>query len=644
MLHRALWLTGLLVITSAFAAGPDAPVRPKDRAHLKDLYFGEALYDAYQGEWFDAISRLDTELSQYHTLDEPGRDTLFPHIGDAEFSVGDFELHYRMHRRAGRAIKAVLEGNVEPVVRNEAAFRLARIYFRKDQPADALTAIERIKGPLPDRIRDDAAFLRAEILMANGRFTEAEKVLRGLVGVKALDGFTQYNLGIALLKSGHVAEGYQQLDRAGQITGTDRAALGIRDKANLVLGTTLLEAKKAEAATQYLDRVRLSGPFSTRALLASGWANVSLNRFDRALVPWSLLVRRNVTDGAVQEGMLALPYAYAQLHVYGKAALLYGQTLDAFGNELTKLDNSLKSIREGKFLQALQREELKQDKDWVVKLRSLPETPETYYLMELMASNDFQESLKNYLDLNELTKKMASWDDTLDSFAELIRLRRGFYQPLLPDIDKRFRVLDSQLRLRTEQRDHLDNRIKAMLLSPRPDFLATAGERVMLLNIADMEKRIREGGKLHPAAAAEAEGRIGRLKSVLRFRIDTDYDRRLTEAYRDLRQLDEVMAKSRRDYQSFVRTRQAATQSYEGYDDTIVRLRSRLAAAREQVKLLMARQGHVLEVMAINELELRRQRLEGYQVKARFAMADAYDRAVKAEQAEQVEQAGDRKK
>jgi hypothetical protein len=31
--------------------------------------------------------------------------------------------------------------------------------------------------------------------------------------------------------------------------------------------------------------------------------------------------------------------------------------------------------------------------------------------------------------------------------------------------------------------------------------------------------------------------------------------------------------------------------------------------------------------MAIEELEARRQRLEEYQVKARFALADSYDRA-----------------
>ncbi len=43
-----------------------------------------------------------------------------------------------------------------------------------------------------------------------------------------------------------------------------------------------------------------------------------------------------------------------------------------------------------KFLKGLLREELKQDANWIVKLRKVPETPETFYLLDLMASNDFQ--------------------------------------------------------------------------------------------------------------------------------------------------------------------------------------------------------------------------------------------------------------
>ena len=68
-------------------------------------------------------------------------------------------------------------------------------------------------------------------------------------------------------------------------------------------------------------------------------------------------------------------------------------------------------------------------------------------------------------------------------------------------------------------------------------------------------------------------------------------------------------------------------QSYQGYDDIIRRQRIRIKAAKGKVRELMARQGHMLEVMALNELTRRRGRLEEFQVKARFAMADSYDRA-----------------
>src|SRR5436309_6839362 len=132
---------------------------PSPGGDLRDLYFGEALYHAWQGQYFDALQRLDTEVAMYHGLDEPELDTLHYHINDAEFSVGDFELNYRMHHRAGRAIKAVLEGAVDEAVRNEAAFRLARIHFQKGQLDEALNALARINGTIPADIKEDVEFL-----------------------------------------------------------------------------------------------------------------------------------------------------------------------------------------------------------------------------------------------------------------------------------------------------------------------------------------------------------------------------------------------------------------------------------------------------------------------------------------------------
>src|SRR5436309_12880101 len=595
---------------------------------LRDLYFGEALYHAFQGQYFDAIQRLDTELGMYHGLDQPELDTLHYHINNAEFSVGDFELDYRMHQRAGRAMKAVLEGAVDESVRNEAAFRLARIQFQKGQLDDAMHALERIQGTVPPQISDDVEFLRANILMATAKPSEAVKVLKQLRSGEALAGFVAYNLGVALLQDGRQQEAIEQLDKAGQFPAADPAGFAIRDKSNLVLGTMLFESDNFERAKQSLDRVRLVGPFSNQALLRAGWAEATAKHYDRALVPWNILAAREPTDIAVQESMLAVANAYANLNLHGRAALKFGGALELFTNQIQRVDASINSIRDGRFLKALMREETRENEDWVITLRSLPDAPETYYLMELMASHDFQTALHNYLDLEDLQSRLIAWRTSLDAFTDIIRLRKQNYEPLLPDVDAQFRKLDARMRLRLEQRKQLSKRLQAMLTAPRPDYLATADERSASERIALIEKKL---GKSQSPEAVALRQRVARLRGTLTWQLETEYNDRLSAATVHLNELNKQVDALARQYESFVRTRQAATQSYVGYDKQISQLRQRVDDAQQRVEMLMAQQGHMIETVAINHLEARRDRLVAQQLEARYGVAASYDRAARAQ-------------
>src|SRR5262245_19759843 len=601
--------------------------RPALGDDLKDLFFGEALYSAHQGQYFEAIQRLDTELAQYHRLDEPELDTLHYHVNEAEFSVGDFELDYRMHYRAGRAIKRVLEGSVDDAVRNEAAFRLARIHFQKDQLDDALQALGRIQGSVPEQIRDDVEFLRANIYMATDRPNEAIEVLNHLQNDPSLAGFVAYNLGIALLQAGKQQEAVEQLDKAGRLPADDPAGLAIRDKSNLVLGSLLFESGNFERAKQALDRVRLEGPFSNQALLRAGWADTSANQAERALVPWNLLANREPTDVAVQEAMLAVPHTYASLKLYGRAALTYGRALELYSNQIEKVDASINSIKAGRFLKALIREESREDQSWVIRLRSQPGAPETYYLMELLASHDFQTALQNYLDLEDLRSKLMGFQSSLEALDDIIRLRKHNYEPLLPEIDAKFRELDSRMRVRLQQRKQFDERLHAMLTAPRPEHLATADELVAGERIALIEKKL---GNSDSPESLTLQHRPARLRGVLAWRLDTEYPKRLTAAFEHLNELNTQVDVLNQRYQAYVRTRQAATHSYVGYDAQIARLRERVGGALQHVDILMARQGQMIENVAINQLEARRGRLVAQQIQARYGVADSYDRASRA--------------
>ena len=600
--------------------------RPSVADDLRDLYFGEALYQAYQGQYFDALERLDAELAQHRRLDEPEFDSLQYHIKQADFSVGDFELRYRMHLRAGRAIKAVLDADVDQIVKNEAAYRLARIEFQKDQPDDALHALERIQGTVPNDIHDDIEFLRANVYLGLGRPADAVEVLKRLQSAQSLNGFAAYNLGIALLQSGHGPEGLQQLGKAGQIQTRETATAAIRDKSNMVLGSILLRSADYPQAEVAFDRVRLEGPYSNLALLSTGWADASGHDYQKALVPWGMLIGRDPTDAAVQEAKIALPFAYSKLRIYGRAALLYGQALDSFSQELKKVDASIRSIRAGNFLKALVREEIKQDNVWVVRLRTLPDTPDTFYLTELMASNDFQTALHNYLDLEDLHRRLIAWQGGFDAFEDLIRHRRTNYEPLLPQVDAQFRKLDAHMRLRLEQRDHLQKRLQDILTAPRPELLETAEERVALERLSKIEAALQHTSG---ADSAALQARVQHLQGVVTWRLYTEYPERLTQAYKDQQSLNEEVQILQERYTAFVRARQAAVHSYAGYDESISQLRTRVTKSLDRVNTLIARQGQVIEAVATDELKMRRERLVAYQVQARYAVADSYDRSLK---------------
>jgi tetratricopeptide (TPR) repeat protein len=613
---------GLAVASAAWAAD------------VEDPYFGEALFHAHQDQYFEALQRLDSEIAQHYGVDERDLDAFYAHIDHAEFSVGDLELRYRMHQRAGRAIRAVFEGDVEERVRNDAAYRLARIYFQKDQPREALRVLGQISGEVPEEITADIEFLRANVLMALHRSADAVPVLRELVGEKDLTGFSEYNLGIALYQDGQTKEAIQQLDRAGRVRASDQPSLAIRDKANLVLGTLMFEASEFSHAQSSLDRVRLSGPFSNQALLRAGWSDASAENFERALVPWEILAERESTDAAVQEAILALPYAYSKLEVHGRAAVLYERAVRFFGDELGRVDASIESIRDGEFLTALVREEIRQDKDWVIHLRSLPEAPETFYLIELMASHDFQSALQNYLDLEDMRRKLLTWQISLGAFDDLIDLRRRYYEPILPTNDEQFRKLDAQMRLRLEQKKSIERRLEDMLTSPAPELLATSDETRARMTLEALSERLEAASG---PGRDRVHDRLRRLRGLLAFDLEIKYHERLTEAHDHLRALNADVELLEAQYESFVRTRQAAVHSYVGYEAPIEDLSARVGRALDHLANLMERQGKMLEGVATAELIVRRERLEAYQNQARFAFADSYDRAAKAQAYQDVE-------
>ncbi len=136
------------------------------------------------------------------------------------------------------------------------------------------------------------------------------------------------------MRKERLAEAARYLDRVGTMQTRSQELLSLKDKANLALGFALLQAQRAADAKPILQRIRLEGPYSSKALLGVGWADAGMGEFKRALVPWLALRKRSLLDSAVQESFLTVPYAYSAVggHRAGRRGLQHGDRILRFRN------------------------------------------------------------------------------------------------------------------------------------------------------------------------------------------------------------------------------------------------------------------------------------------------------------------------
>lgn len=616
---------------SAFVEAADK----KSRRDVRDLFFGEALYYAGQADYFSAVTRLDAELAQHYSLDDPKSDSLSYHREESELFVADLELSYRMHRKVGRAMQRLLDKSVHSSIRDQAAYRLARVAYTKSSYNAALGSLNQIDATAPRALKLQAALLRGQSLISLGRHKDAAAVLQPIHDDPVLKGFGSYNYAIALIESGNPIPGYKLLDNIGSQVPQNRVRGALRDKANLTLGFTLLNAKQAAKARPYFERVRLQGAFSNKALLWVGWSDAAQEAYEQALVPWLILRKRDITDVAVQEAMLAAPYGYSQLKAYGRAAILYGEAVEKFGQEIERVDDSIRSIREGKYLDAMLRDEANTNEQWLFSLGKLPDAPETRYMRGLMASHVFNESYRNFRDLHDLGGNVDQWLTEIPAYSDLLRVRRNYYAPLIADIDRTWKRFDQRLKEIAVRRAEISSSLKKLLTSRNPQSLATAKEKRTLRQL----KRIRS--KIHRLGNQRGVGMLKekhqRLTGLVNWQISTQYENRLSLVHQNLRQLDREYQKTIKTLSRLARSKSEAALSYQGYDQAMKNYQQRLNYLKIKIAGLKSHQGQYMERRAISELRRRKVRLQRYRTRARFALAESYDLALRRQKEKDLE-------
>jgi len=586
---------------------------------VKDLHWGDVLFYFYQGDYMQALTRLGAS-QDFNRLPNHGV--------EAELLKGGLYLSLGQHEEAGRIFKALLNDNVPLDVRNRAWFYLAKVWYQRNYLEEASTALASIRGALPGDLEPERHLLEAQVLMYLNRYDDAIRALERWQPVgdhsDAWSSYARFNIGVALVRQNRLDDAAKLLDSVGQIPAPTEELAALRDKANLALGYAFLKANRAADAKNVLQRVRLQGPQSNKALLGAGWADSAEEEYAKALVPWLELRDRNMLDAAVQESYLAIPYAYAKLEANKQAAEQYTLAVTAFGEESRRIDESIVAIRGGRMLDAITENDKADQAGWYWQLEHLPDAPETRYLYHLLASNEFQEGLKNYRDLRLMQRNLASWQLSVAAFSDMVDTRRRAFeqrQPMLQDTLGKA-DLDAMEARKTE----LESRIASIEREGDSAGLATERETEQYRKIEHIEKVLERADPNDPMVQ-EMREKARLLRGRLAWDFSSSYKARLWKARKELRELDVAYKDARRSWVLVERAREeypARTEQFaqrvQGLEPRIDQLSARLASAATA-------QNQYLASVAVKELESQKERLAAYSLQARFALASIYDRA-----------------
>jgi hypothetical protein len=610
-------LSGLLLalpLTDACAKNvkPDPNgLPPQD---VKDLHYGDVLFYFYQDDYFDSITRLLAARQ----LDR------IPHTqGEAELLLGGLYLSLGEHVEAGRIFEALLNQNTSEAVRNKAWFYLGKVWYQRGYLAESERSLRQVSDKLNPRISAERYMLLAQLMMRQERYDDAIAALSNWHGAPDWTAYAQFNLGIALVRKDRLADAIPYLDRVGRIDTRSEELLSLKDKANLALGFALLQAQRAADARPILQRVRLEGPYSSKALLGVGWADAGVGDFKRALVPWLTLRKRNLLDSAVQESFLTVPYAYNQLSASGQAAEYYNSAIESFDAETKRIDDSIEQIRAGHLLDRLLDDDKKDTLTWYWQLTTLPNAPESRYLYQLLASNEFQEGLKNYRELNYMSRNLDNWRENVSAYDDMLDTRQEAYKRRVPKADAVMAATD--LDGLTQKRVDFESRLNQIEKSNDVATLGTPEEQRTWVRL----KRIDDYLAAHPddPDLAEMRDKAHLMKGVVYWRLSAGFKARLWNERRSVKELEAVLKETQKRAVLVRQARAGVPTNTGAYAERIGAVRARLDQLQQRLSDVSLEQNRFLQALAIRELEGQKLRISTYQIQARYELAAIYDRA-----------------
>lgn len=199
-------LTRLLAVAAAAAVVVTATVPADARRHdpeklpetrIRDLHYGDVLFYFFQDDDFEAITRL-TAYQHWNYIPH--------HEAEGQLLLGGLYLSLGMHNEAGERFKTLLTDDVPTGVRNKAWFYLAQVWYARGYLDEAANALRKINGRMSAELEAEREHLFANVLLHQGHFDEAIRLLATSRGASIWSAYARFNLGVALIRKDRIAD------------------------------------------------------------------------------------------------------------------------------------------------------------------------------------------------------------------------------------------------------------------------------------------------------------------------------------------------------------------------------------------------------------------------------------------------------
>ncbi len=555
-----LTLAGTLaaLLHGPVAVGDELPQRASDPA------YGVALYEYYQGNAFEALTRLNVASA------EGGIDGHGDHPALVE---GGLMLSYGMTHEAGALFRELLDENaaVAPGTRNQAWFYLGKVFYLEQDSIAARDALERVDDELlqaeSDELYHEWLYLRGQLALSGTAGTSGETVdelIDSLPESSPWRAYLHYNQAVGMLSEGQTEEAMDALASLDSLLGelpefepplaNEMSAL--RERVKLSIGRLHLSRGDFAGAMASLEQIALDGVFSDQALFDYAVAASREGKAGLALQALNTLQQRPLFTPWLQQVPYARGFLFEQMDRQQQALQAYREAASHYQSLSTRLSDEREQLTEARLIEALRfvREGDSPGQPGSMEAEMVrPEPGETtvltdaygrvkvrpgdYSLAGLLATESFQLSLRDLHELYRLRDSLGQWQTQLESFDIMLETRAQQREQRIRETRDALDALnaDQWLARQAEYRSAIEDALAREDLR----FFMTQEQHELADRLAQVEKTLSQLPE--DESTRKQRETFQRMNAYFNWRIADDYAVNRWAAEKQLRELDRAM-------------------------------------------------------------------------------------------------------